>query len=95
MGDPFGTPWGALGDALEDPRGALEGLGDALGALGDALVDLLGRTFLGEPSGIPWKTYLEGPTRELRRGPAKALNPIILWMYVCTYVRSYVTYVRT
>ena len=37
LGEPLGTPWGALGDArggLGDARG---GLGDALGGLGDAL----------------------------------------------------------
>ena len=66
LGDPLGTPRGALGDAwggLEDALGglgdALEDLGDALGSLRDALGDALGgpswKTFLGRPLGAPWR----------------------------------------
>ena len=34
LGDPLGTPWGGLGDALGGLGGVLEGLGGALGGLG-------------------------------------------------------------
>ena len=47
LGDPLGTPWGALGDARGGFGDALGSLGDALGGLGDSLGGL--RDALGVP----------------------------------------------
>ena len=83
LGDPLGTPWGALGDARGALGDAWGGLGDALGGLGNALGGL--GDALGDPSwrtlGKPWKNHLESPPRihvirEAPRTLAKALSPI-------------------
>ena len=76
LGDPLGTPrgalgdaWGGLGDALGGLGDALEDLGDTLGSLRDALGDALGepswKTFLGRPLGAPWR----GPDTWAREAP--------------------------
>ena len=60
LGEPLGTPWGALGDAWGS-------LGDAWGGLGDALGKPQGDlgNALGDPLGEPWenlgRTSLEDP----------------------------------
>ena len=53
LGQPLGTPWGALGDALGTPWEALGTPWEALGTPWKALGDFLGKT-LEEP--------LEDPT---------------------------------
>ena len=64
LGDPLGTPWGALGDAWGGLGDAWGGLGDALGGLGDALGGL------GDASertpGTPWEAQ-EGGLKEASR----------------------------
>ena len=53
LGEPLGTPWGALGDARGSLGDAWGGLGDARGGLGDALGGL------GDALGHPWGAHLE------------------------------------
>ena len=61
LGEPLGTPWGAVGDARGALGDAWGGLGDALGGLGNALGGL--GDALGDPSwrtlGKPWKNHLK------------------------------------
>ena len=69
VGDPLGTPWGALGNAWGALGDAWGSLGDALGSLGDALGGL--GDALGDPSwrtlGKPGKNHLERPPQNPRR----------------------------
>ena len=62
LGEPLGTPWGALGDARGSLGDAWGSLGDALGGLGDAL---------GDPS---WKNLgktLEKPPGKTSQNPRR------------------------